>query len=36
MNGTFFLDKIGNLPNHLQAKLLQVIQNKEIIRLGES
>ncbi|MDO3388047.1 sigma 54-interacting transcriptional regulator, partial [Gilvimarinus sp. SDUM040013] len=35
-NGTIFLDEIGNLPNHLQAKLLQVIQNKEIIRLGES
>ena len=34
--GTIFLDEIGNLPNHLQAKLLQVIQNKEIIRLGES
>lgn len=34
-NGTIFLDEIGNLPLHLQAKLLQVIQNKEIIRLGE-
>lgn len=35
-NGTIFLDEIGNLPIHLQAKLLQFIQNKEIIRLGES
>ncbi|WP_313385801.1 sigma-54 dependent transcriptional regulator [Chishuiella sp.] len=35
-NGTIFLDEIGNLPLHLQAKLLQVIQNKEITRLGES
>lgn len=35
-NGTIFLDEIGNLPIHSQAKLLQVIQNKEIIRLGES
>ena len=35
-NGTIFLDEIGNLPNNLQAKILQVIQNKEIIRLGES
>lgn len=34
--GTIFLDEIGNIPLHLQAKLLQVIQNKEIIRLGES
>ncbi|NOJ75190.1 sigma-54-dependent transcriptional regulator [Empedobacter stercoris] len=35
-NGTIFLDEIGNVPIHLQAKLLQVIQNKEIVRLGES
>ncbi len=34
-NGTIFLDEIGNLPLHSQAKLLQVIQNKEVIRLGE-
>lgn len=35
-NGTIFLDEIGNLPFTLQAKLLQVIQNKEITRLGEN
>jgi DNA-binding NtrC family response regulator len=35
-NGTIFLDEIGNLPLHLQSKLLQVIQNKSVIRLGES
>ena len=35
-NGTIFLDEIGNVPLHLQAKLLQVIQNKTVIRLGES
>ena len=35
-NGTIFLDEIGNVPLHLQAKLLQVIQTKTITRLGES
>ena len=35
-NGTIFLDEIGNVPLHLQSKLLQVIQNKTVIRLGES
>jgi len=34
--GTLFLDEIGNVPLHLQGKLLQAIQNKEIIRVGES
>jgi len=34
--GTLFLDEIGNVPLHLQAKLLQAIQNKEIVRVGES
>lgn len=34
--GTIFLDEIGNVPLHLQAKLLQVIQSKSVIRLGES
>jgi DNA-binding NtrC family response regulator len=35
MGGTIFLDEIGNLPLHLQSKLLTVIQNKKITRLGE-
>lgn len=35
-NGTIFLDEIGNVPVHLQSKLLQVIQNKKVTRLGES
>lgn len=35
-NGTIFLDEIGNVPLHLQSKLLQVIQNKWVTRLGES
>lgn len=35
-NGTIFLDEIGNVPLHLQAKLLQVLQNKSVTRLGEA
>ena len=35
-NGTIFLDEIGNVPLHLQSKLLQVIQNKTVTRLGEA
>lgn len=35
-NGTIFLDEIGNVPLHLQSKLLQVIQNKQVTRLGEA
>jgi len=34
--GTLFLDEIGNLSLSLQAKLLQVIQNHEVIRVGSS
>ena len=34
--GTIFLDEIGNLPLHLQSKLLTVIQNRKVTRLGES
>jgi len=33
--GTLFLDEIGNIPMSSQAKLLQVIQNREVIRVGE-
>ena len=35
-NGTIFLDEIGNVPLHLQSKLLQVIQSKTVTRLGEA
>lgn len=32
--GTIFLDEIGEMPISLQARLLRVVQNKEIMRLG--
>jgi len=32
--GTLFLDEIGNITLHQQAKLLSVLQNRQIIRLG--
>lgn len=34
--GIFFLDEIGDCPLAIQAKLLRVIQNKEIVRVGEN
>ncbi len=35
-SGTFFLDEIADISIALQAKLLRVLQNKEIIRLGDT
>ena len=32
--GTIFLDEIGDIPSHLQVKLLQVLQNYEIKPVG--
>lgn len=34
--GTLFLNEIGDLPWLIQAKLLGVIENKELTRLGET
>lgn len=34
--GTLFLDEIGNIPLHLQAKLLRVIQNRSVVRVGDT
>lgn len=32
--GTLFLDEIGNLPYELQSKLLSVLQNRQVMRIG--
>lgn len=33
-NGTIFLDEIGELPLNLQVKLLHVVEQNKLIRVG--
>jgi transcriptional regulator with PAS, ATPase and Fis domain len=35
-NGTLFLDEIGNLSLHSQAKLLNALQRRKIVRVGSN
>ena len=34
--GTLFLDEIGDMPAAMQAKLLRVLENGEVVRLGDN
>jgi two-component system response regulator HydG len=34
--GTLFMDEIGDMPGNMQAKLLRVLENGEVVRLGSN
>jgi two-component system response regulator HydG len=34
--GTLFMDEIGDMPRAMQAKLLRVLENGEVVRLGSN
>jgi DNA-binding NtrC family response regulator len=34
--GTLFMDEIGDMPSPMQAKLLRVLENGEVVRLGSN